>query len=82
MKFTAAGLAMLVQVRVTELPSSTGPEGSTDTEVFLGGSERKIMFLVSIASEDFFYLFGNAYSAFQKIYKLGSSGASFRTESY
>lgn len=55
MKFTAAGLAMLVQVRVTELPSSTGPEGSTDTEVFLGGSERKIMFLVSIASKDFFF---------------------------
>lgn len=54
MKFTAAGLAMLVQVRVTELPSSTGPEGSTDTEVFLGGSARKIMFLVSNVSKDFF----------------------------
>lgn len=29
---------MLVQVSVTELPSGTGPEGSEETEVFLGGS--------------------------------------------
>lgn len=39
-KLITAGLAMLVQVRVTELPSSTGPGGSTETEVFLGGSEK------------------------------------------
>lgn len=41
MKLTAAGLAMLEQVRVTELPSCTGPEGSAETEVFLGGSETE-----------------------------------------
>ena len=40
-KLTAAGLAMVVQVRVTELPSCTGPEGSTETEVFLGGSGKE-----------------------------------------
>lgn len=40
-KLSAAGLATLLQVRVTELPSGTGSEGSTDTEVFLGESVKE-----------------------------------------
>lgn len=41
MTLATGGLAMLVQVRVTELPSETEPDESADTVVFLGGSERK-----------------------------------------
>ena len=38
----AGGLALLEQVRFTQLPADTKPDGLMDTEVFLGASEENV----------------------------------------
>ena len=45
--YLAAGLASLLQLRVTELPSTTSPEGLTVTEGVFGASDNSyISFII------------------------------------
>jgi len=46
--YLSAGLASLLQVRVTELPSSISAEGLTDTEGGFGASGRDVFKVINI----------------------------------
>ena len=50
--YLAAGLASLLQVRVTELPSLISPEGLRDTEGTFGASVRENMNMFNISLWD------------------------------
>ena len=47
---STGGLASLLQVRVTLLPSTTSPGGSTDTEAFTGGPEHRFILNTKITA--------------------------------